>query len=137
MARQTKGSDRDLFEGKDPKPRAEKPWSGAPRGYVNADLSKSEKGDYDAWQTGVGNSGLFDMLLALVDDGYRVAFSQDDKGFRATCTNVEGPLEARGLCLSGYGSDAFRAATSLLYKHYVKLAADWGAGDSEDDTYVR
>jgi hypothetical protein len=114
-----------------------KPWSGAPRGYVNADISKAEATDYAVWWDTFQGQDAWDELVKLADNGYRITISEGEKGFKASATNVEGPMGSRGLCLSGYGSDAGRCLGSLLYKHLVKLSGDWGDGDAPEDTYVR
>lgn len=119
------------------KQKLDKPWQGAPRGYVNADINKEEKADFLQWYDENVGQDCWDHLCAMLDDGYRVTVSEGDKGFKASATNVEASMESRGLCLSGYGSDAQKALASLLYKHVVKLAGDWGTGESDGDTFFR
>lgn len=117
--------------------KADKPWQGAPRGYVNADITRAEKEDYIAWFDTNRGQDTWDAMCKMLDDGYRISISEGDKGFKAICTNVAADPASRGMCLVGYGSDAEKALGSLLYKHLVKLAGDWGSGDNEDDTYFR
>jgi len=117
--------------------KAAKPWQGAPRGYVNADISKAEREDFLAWYERGKGGLMWAALCEMLDNGYRVSAGEGDKGFKASATNVEGPMGSRGMCLSGYGSDAQKALAALLYKHEVKLSGDWGEGEAEEDTYFR
>jgi hypothetical protein len=117
--------------------QAAKEWSGAPRGYVNADLSKGEKEEFREWAQSTEGLSSWGMLCALCDDGYRVTVAQDAQGWKAAATNISGPISSRGLCLSGYASDAGTALLSLLYKHHVKLDGEWGTSESETGSFVR
>lgn len=115
----------------------DRPWAGAPRGYINADITRAESADFTAWYDTWRGQDAWDSLCKLLDNGYRLTCVEGEKGFKASATNIEGPMPSRGMCLSGYGSDAEKALGSLFYKHLVKLSEDWGEGDSEDDTFFR
>ena len=119
------------------KPAAPKPWEGRPRGYVNADILKHEKDDYEQWRKEQPGEELWNMVCTLVEDGHRLSLGTDARGFKASATNIDGPIGSRGLCLSGYGSGADTALLSLLYKHYIKLDKEWGTGEAEGDDYIR
>lgn len=121
----------------DKQPQKDKPWTGQPRGYINADITRAEREDFLRWWDLNRGQDAWDIMCRMLDDGYRISCSENDKGFKASCTNVDGPPESRGMCLVGYGSDAEKSLGSLLYKHVVKLNRDWGSGDAEEDTYFR
>lgn len=107
------------------------------KGYIRCEISKPEVADFKAWAAQNDDAAVFDLWVKLADNGYRLALGEKEQGMMASCTNVEADEATRGYVLTAFGRDATAALQALCYKHYVKLAADWGQGDDPDDFHVR
>jgi len=70
---------------------------------------------------------LFDEMLALISDGYRISLQYDTYGECYGCfmhTRVEGHPNY-GYMLTGRGSSPLKALKQLIYKHSVCLDRHW------------
>lgn len=120
-----------------PKQQQNKPVQVPFRGYIRCEIARAEVTDFRQWAEGQDDSAIFGQLLKLADSGYRIGFGAKGDDMMASLSNQDGPEATRGYVLTSFGRDAQTACLGLLYKHYVKLAADWGDGSSEDDFHVR
>ena len=107
------------------------------RGYIRCEIARSERAEFEAWLAQSPPPDVFDLLLKLADSGYRVGFGAKGDDLMASLSNQDGPEATRGYVLTAFGSSAEQACQAVLYKHYVKLAEDWGSGGDEDDFHVR
>jgi len=70
---------------------------------------------------------LFDEMLALLSDGYKLSIRYDwySECYAAYMQTTEGTAKNAGFILSGRGSTPFKAFKQLVYKHRVCLDGEW------------
>lgn len=73
----------------------------------------------------------FDILLALVSDGYRVNFRyvEDRSAYNVILTPISEKNQNDGLMLSTFHSDPIKALFELWYVHFVVKDGKWSDGD--------
>jgi hypothetical protein len=101
------------------------------KGYVKADLHKSELADFKEWSAATEGSRILDWFSAMVDDGYKVVLGENKAGLCAALHNVSGAEESRGFILTAFARDVCQASSLLMYKHCIKLDGSWPLSDEE------
>lgn len=97
-----------------------------PTVWVSCDLDESEKKHLKANK--MPGEQLVNALSQLVDDGYKVSVSKDEKNdcVGAFLTAPKVLYDNQNVVLSSRGPDVDGALRVLMYKHFEILKGDWG-----------
>lgn len=107
------------------------------KGYVKADLQKSERVDFGEWSLGQTAEDVFDWMCSVAEDGYKVILGVNKAGICASMHNVDGEPHSRGFILTAYADTLNQACTLLMYKHVHKLDGHWPTSDEDGDMGLR
>lgn len=103
------------------------------RGYVNRELTPSEKEQFEDWYV---TEEQWDILEEVLRDGVQVSVKADGfgSGFLASATQrTPGHVNA-GLAVTARSSHAWKAQTRLLYiLHLIGPKSDWAATSKPAD----
>jgi hypothetical protein len=106
------------------------------KGYVRCELARSEKEDFLQWRD-LNDDSLFGLMCEMVGKGYNISIKASGArdGYNAVMSDVEATNEYAGYVLSAFGKTVEGSVAALLYKHNVKLDADWGNAVDEGEEY--
>jgi len=97
------------------------------RGFVNHNLTKQEKVDFDAWLDGKSVDELFTWLEEMVDNYYKMSVKHDSYGggvqVSLTCskdTNID-----YGLVMTSRAPDTYNALWLSCFKHVILFNSVW------------
>jgi len=107
------------------------------KGYIKADLQKSERDDFNEWSRGKDMGDVLEWMCSTVDDGYKIILGINKAGLCASMHNVDGEKDSKGYILTAYASTMDQACLLLFYKHVHKLDGHWPTSDEDGDMGLR
>lgn len=95
------------------------------KGFLERPLTEAELDALDNWKPKPAE--LFELVHALLEDGYNLSLSYSAKTKSATCTlKDEHPDRATaGYALSSHDTDGLSALKMAMYKHHSALERNW------------
>jgi len=97
------------------------------QGYVDVPLSKQQTETVSSEYELTESTETYTALCALVSDGFEIKFKQMDGGSTIACQLLDARPDSGsfGWILTGFASDADKAAFVALYKHHVICEGIW------------
>lgn len=98
-------------------------------GFISCEFTATDKAAFtDAYENQMNTSDVWERMVNLVEEGYKVSFSMSGSTGTFTCSMTgtqDAPEAAVGFTLTARSGDVNRALAALVYKHDVMLKADW------------
>jgi len=96
-------------------------------GFVNHEMTRDEKNQYEQWSMAVDDASLLDYLQELVDNGYKISLKYDgrNKTYQCSLTCSNPNHDDFGLVLTARAPDMFNLLRVAVFKHFVLLRGDW------------